>query len=36
VGISIKADAADIAIPASIISVRYRTIPVPDWITLFR
>jgi hypothetical protein len=32
--IAIEADAAGIGIPASSISVRYRSIPVPDWGTL--
>jgi hypothetical protein len=35
-GIGIKVDAAGIGIPASYISVRYRSIPVPDWDPLFR
>ncbi len=35
-GIGIKADAAGIGIPASIISVRYQINPVLDWFTLFR
>jgi hypothetical protein len=30
-GIGIEADAAGIGIPASSISVRHRSIPVPDW-----
>jgi hypothetical protein len=33
-GHRIEADAAGIGIPASSISVRYRSIPVPDWATL--
>ncbi len=33
-GIGGEADAASIGIPASGISVRYRSIPVPDWGTL--
>ncbi len=33
-GHRIEADAAGIGIPASSISVRYRSIPVPDWDTL--
>ncbi len=33
-GIGIEADAAGIGIPASSISVRYRSIPVPDFGTL--
>jgi hypothetical protein len=28
--------AAGIGIPASLVSVRYRRIPVPDWVSLFR
>jgi hypothetical protein len=31
-----KADAAGIGIPASLISVQYRSIPVPDLVPLFR
>jgi hypothetical protein len=30
-GIGIEADNAGIGIPASSISVQYRSIPVPDW-----
>ncbi len=33
-GIGVNADVASIGIPASSISVRYRSIPVPDWGTL--
>ncbi len=33
-GIGNEADAASIRIPASSISVRYRSIPAPDWGTL--
>jgi hypothetical protein len=32
--IGIEADAAGIGIPASSISVRYHSIPVPDWASL--
>ncbi len=35
-GHRIKADAAGIRIPTSGISVRYLSIPVPDWVPLFR
>ncbi len=35
-GIVIEVDAAGIGIPASYISVRYRSIPLPDWVPLFR
>jgi hypothetical protein len=35
-GIGIEVDAAGIGILASCISVRYRSIPVPNWISLFR
>jgi hypothetical protein len=35
-GIVIEADAAGIGISASYISVRYRSIPVPDWVLIFR
>ncbi len=35
-GIGIKPDAAVIGIPVSDISVRYRSIPVPDWVPLLR
>jgi hypothetical protein len=31
-GIGIEVDAAGIGIPASRISIRYRSIPVPDWV----
>jgi hypothetical protein len=34
-GTGIKADALGIDIPASDMSVRYRTIPVPDWFPFF-
>jgi hypothetical protein len=33
--IGIESDAASIGIPASGFSVRYRSIPVPDWAPLF-
>ncbi len=36
VGIVSISNAASIGIPASSISVRYRSIPLPDWISLFR
>ncbi len=35
-GIGIKADAAGIGIQAYDIKVRYRSIPVQDWVPLFR
>jgi hypothetical protein len=35
-GIGIEVDAAGIGIPASCISVRYKSIPVPDWVPIFR
>jgi hypothetical protein len=34
--IEVEVEAAGIGIPASCISVRYRSIPVPDWVPLFR
>jgi hypothetical protein len=34
-GIGFEVDAAGIGISASCISVRYRSIPVPDWVTSF-
>ncbi len=34
--IGIKANVAGIGIPASSIPVQYRSIPVPDWVSLFR
>ncbi len=34
-GIGIKADVAGVGILAFDISVRYRNIPVPDWVPLF-
>jgi hypothetical protein len=36
VGIGIKADAAGNGIPAFDISIRHRSIPVTDWVFLFR
>ncbi len=35
-GIGIESNAAGVGIPSSSISVRYRSIPVPDWIPVFR
>jgi hypothetical protein len=35
-GIGIEVDAAVIGISASCVSVRYRSIPVQDWVPLFR
>jgi hypothetical protein len=35
-GIGIEIGAAGLGIPAFIFSVRYQSIPVPDWISLFR
>jgi hypothetical protein len=35
-GIGIEAGAAGISLPASIISVRYWNIPIPDCVSLFR